>query len=898
MAAYTSSQTGLWNDSATWGGGGYPVAGDTAAINHEVVYNVTGSTSPFYGDVTINYSNGDGHLRHLTGTHMNMNGVLRVNGGIYEMVDDVVLAFTGDNSPDHGLYIDNDDHTTFLATGTTPVAETRMSTSGDAGDMYIPVEDASDFATGDWISVFFRHGDLKSREDFLNEVGYPSGVLQSDGVMNTGQYGSDPNDTNRFFAEPTRAVDEGFIIHDIDSNNIYVRDLLGPEASITAANSNEITVDNSKVFRELQSIIFGSGSKRTTTTISSIDYVKDVITLNDTISDSNVVGQKVYLTALKKHKYKRTVVRTMANQVVSEAASGATSITLSNVGDYSIGDKFFVEHVVKVGDDWDIVMPNNANSWYQDIQIRHEITGINNNTLTFTPALPYKVYANSFAYKVTRPIVIRGASDDPSDGTCKPYIYAANNTNQRTIAGRSSYRRKLLMKDIDCFGLGNSNGNFQFHLRGGFHDGYWRYSTSIEGLVIDAAGNNHAYYVRHDADYYRTYRCHIVANWYRASYSGREGFGIYNGAFLNNRRGFENVTTGQYGSYVGFVRSTRSYDYHRLYHRSAGQNISAFQVFSQNETGIRMDIRQMTVQCEFCSKYYTFYYANREADFYYGKMTQITNDSNQALRQKAYNPNNRIGGYDAQAFASMFRDLDFEIDNDLYLCGGLLRYNRNERVYEMTHCYGGSNNNPIGYFEELYLEPNETVKIKAEAKIHPNNPNTNWQFRPKLLYSLSAHSEKYNQSEANGVIHQDIAGGADLTEDFDFVGDLSKLDQNTKYPQLNYGNDGYFKMNDASHPDYFASASRDVFNSKTSYNSLTVTVTNKFPYKAKLTYGLGAVNSNAGYGWYFKPYIVARTKSGGLLSKLHDRIRSLVPTYRSLGSVVTKQKKRLGGARL
>lgn len=897
MAAYTSTQTGLWNDSATWGGGGYPSTDDTATINHEVVYNLTSSSSPFYGDVTINYSNGDGHLRHLEDTHMNMNGVLTVNGGIYEMVDGTTLAFTGNNDQDHGLLIDSDDHTTFLATGTTPVAETRFSTSGDAGDMYLPVEDASDFASGDWISVFFRYGDLKSREDFLNETGYPSGVLQGDGVMNTGQYaGSALPSSSRFHNECSHATDEGFIVHDVSSNNIYVRDLIGPEATITKVASNKITVDNAKVFRETQAIIFGNGSTRTTSTITSINYNNNKITLADTLSDSNVVGEKVYLTALKKHQYKRTIVRRMGSMVPTETASGATTITLSSVGDYSVGDEFFVEHTVEEGSDWATIIPNDASTWYQDVQVRHKVTGISGNTLTFTPALPYKVYANSFAYKITRPINIKGASDDPTDGTCKPYILAINNTSTRVIAGQTRYRRKMLVKDLGCFGLGNSSSTYQWYVRGGFNDGYWRYSSGFEGLVLDAAGNNHGYYVRHDLDYYRSYRCHIVANWYRGSYSGREGFGIYNAAILNCRRGFENTTSGQFGSYLGFIRNTRSYDYYRAYHRSNGQNISQYQIFVQNEAGLRQDVRQMVVQCELYTRYYGYYYGGQQSDFYYGKIKQITSDNTQSIRQFAYNPNNRIGNYDAQGYASLFRDLDYEIDNDLYFCGGLLRYDKEEGAFEMTHCYGADYRYPQGYFEELYLEPNETVTIKAEAKIHPNNPNSNWQYRPYLVYSLSAFNIRTDQQDYTGVIHQNITGGTDLDKDFDFVGDLNKLDKNTKYPLLNYGNDGNFNYDSSSHPDHFGS--RDQIDSKTVYKAQSITVTNPFPFKSKLTYGLGAVSSNAAYGWYMKPYIVARSHGGNMISKLHDRIRSFLPTFRRKGSVAEKQKKRIGGARL
>ena len=41
MATYTSTQSGPWNDPATWGGGGFPqVTGDVFNIGHQVTMNL------------------------------------------------------------------------------------------------------------------------------------------------------------------------------------------------------------------------------------------------------------------------------------------------------------------------------------------------------------------------------------------------------------------------------------------------------------------------------------------------------------------------------------------------------------------------------------------------------------------------------------------------------------------------------------------------------------------------------------------------------------------------------------------------------------------------------------------------------------------------------------------
>ena len=55
MAAYTSTQSGNWNDAATWGGGGWPeLAGDTATVSagHTVTYNVAADVE--MGAITTN----------------------------------------------------------------------------------------------------------------------------------------------------------------------------------------------------------------------------------------------------------------------------------------------------------------------------------------------------------------------------------------------------------------------------------------------------------------------------------------------------------------------------------------------------------------------------------------------------------------------------------------------------------------------------------------------------------------------------------------------------------------------------------------------------------------------------------------------------------------------------
>lgn len=60
MTAYTSTQSGNWNDTATWGGGGFPIAGDSATISTGHVVTVTANaevgTSPLTDSVELTVS--------------------------------------------------------------------------------------------------------------------------------------------------------------------------------------------------------------------------------------------------------------------------------------------------------------------------------------------------------------------------------------------------------------------------------------------------------------------------------------------------------------------------------------------------------------------------------------------------------------------------------------------------------------------------------------------------------------------------------------------------------------------------------------------------------------------------------------------------------------------------
>ncbi len=92
MTAYTSTQTGDWDDALTWGGGGFPTTADTAAISAGDIVSVKGAE--LCGDITVDPS-----------------GSLRFDG----QSDTVAAVMTLDN----GSTITNNGAVDATATGTT-----------------------------------------------------------------------------------------------------------------------------------------------------------------------------------------------------------------------------------------------------------------------------------------------------------------------------------------------------------------------------------------------------------------------------------------------------------------------------------------------------------------------------------------------------------------------------------------------------------------------------------------------------------------------------------------------------------------------------------------------------------------------------------------------------------
>jgi len=359
MAAYTSSQSGNFTSSSTWGGGGYPSAnGDTFVVSsgHTVTYNTNSPVSTGFGDSYI-----DGTLTHASGaTHIRMNGRLYIRAnGLYQMNPSSTHSIKGTQGDQHGIWQENQNEASFIAEGSAPMPETTLSASQTVYNGSYSFTSASNFKAGEWCAVY--------RDQPAN-------------------YEHDN--------------DEGFIIHEVSGNTVYFREFVGPSATITSGSGTTLIVDNANIFRVNQRLIFGTGSNRNVANkITAIDYASNAITLQTAINGT-VDGLTVYTTGVHKNHASGDRVRKIATVPSADASSGATQLTLIDATNFDIGDKFIIEH-----------------SWSAStnvyVNVEHTISGKSGNTLTFSPALPAAVNTTNFCTITSRDCVVK--SDSTSD---------------------------------------------------------------------------------------------------------------------------------------------------------------------------------------------------------------------------------------------------------------------------------------------------------------------------------------------------------------------------------------------------------------------------------------------------------------------------------------------------
>ena len=455
MAALSSTQSGNWSSSSTWGGV-TPADGDTFTINrgHKVTVNSDQRPTNGYGDITVY-----GNLHITTNGKFRLNGRITVwgqNTGDYNsdkwFVDgdnttggllstegnNVVIEVRGNNADQHGIWVETQRFASMKLDADDKKTTTALSAAISVFDEYITVDSTTGFAAEDWIAVY-----------------------------------RDGNQDNRVLG------DEGFWVHDVDSQNnrIYIRQYVSPTAVISKKSGSTITVDNAKVFRIGYKIIFGIGANRNVRTITDINYVSNVITLDSTVTGT-VDGLTVYQTGAEKPHVIDDAVQKIATTLTTAitSADSTDQITVGSANDISVGD----EIVIDVNNDTDT-------NW--DYDSKYTVTAKSGNTLTLDDQVRHLHKVGSLVNILTRHVTIKGV--DTSTDT-RPFLYTEYWTDFSNC-----HTRHIMLRNVRFTQWGNNTNNTYYRgvMIAGYNseyrddagsDGRYQFQSRVQGIVVDS----------------------------------------------------------------------------------------------------------------------------------------------------------------------------------------------------------------------------------------------------------------------------------------------------------------------------------------------------------------------------------------------------------------------------
>ena len=525
MASLTSSQTGNWTSSTTWGGS-TPAAGDTFTISagHRVTIDSDVEVATGFGDITCH-----GSLYLDNSAKLVMNGRITVrassktqyftegntsSGGQLEMRPGSEIAISGSNSDQHGVWVETEKYTSIICSGSDNNFNTTLSSSHDYQTDYLSVADASNFAAEDWITVFKRNVDYRV------------------------------------------STDEGMWVHDVDTGNnrIYYRQFVSPSATITKVSGTNIFVDNVKVFRKGYKIIFGTGANRNVATILSISPRRNKMLVDTSISGT-VVGEKVYQTGTEKYHVDGSMVKRMATTLTTAitTADSTDQITIGDASDINVGDEILID----VNNDTDT-------AW--DYNTRYVVTAKSGNTLTLHVQVRYVHKVGSLIVILTKDTRIRAADDSSNT---RVFVYVERWTSN------DGYTRRVLFRNVEFKGLGrNTSSTYYNGVMIGGKTAYLRDDTDTDGENFESAFDSCVY---NSCNYLSSYAGLACRDTYRfiyrncVSYRGERGWWGYSGNydlrftnFYSTRHSYSGwMSDGWYNPYkrLAYIYVTRTDDY-------------------------------------------------------------------------------------------------------------------------------------------------------------------------------------------------------------------------------------------------------------------------------------------------------------------------------------------------
>lgn len=454
MAALSSTQSGNWSSSSTWGGS-TPADGDTFTINrgHKVTVNSDQRPTNGWGDITVY-----GNLHLETNAQFRLNGRITVWGqndgnynsnkwfaegdnttaGLFSVTgSSITVEVRGNNADQHGIWVETQRFASMKLDGDEKKTTTELAVAVDVFDSYLEVDSTSGFAEEDWVAVY-REQD------------------QDDRVLG----------------------DEGFWIHDVDTanNRLYIRQYVSPTATITKVNNDKIFVDNARVFRVGYKLIFGTGSNRNVRTITDIGLKNNRITLNSNVTGT-VVGETVYQTGAETVHAIDDKVQKIATTLTTaiSTANSTNQIVVGSADDISVGD----EIIIDVNNDVDT-------GW--DYNTQYTVTAKSGNTLTLDANVRYVHKVGSLVNILTRNVTFKGV--DTSTDT-RPFLYVEYWTDLS-----NAHTRHIRLKNIRFTQWGNNTNSTYYRgvMIAGYNseyrddagsDGRYQFQSRLQGCVID-----------------------------------------------------------------------------------------------------------------------------------------------------------------------------------------------------------------------------------------------------------------------------------------------------------------------------------------------------------------------------------------------------------------------------
>ena len=442
MATINSAQTGNFSSTSTWSGGVLPGDGDTFNILASHTVTIDTNQQPTNGFADSNIS---GILTNANNTALRMNGRLKVlSGGTLHLKDTFLMQFKGSDADDHGFQIDNTSNADVIIEGDDGMPCTTLASAAIENVTSLSFTSAAEFSVGDWFAVFDNTTAFTSN---ANTVGTPEWR------------------------------DEGFIVHEKDGNTVYFRHFVTPDdVTVSSFSGTRVFLSNIKKFRKGDYVIFGTGSNRNVGKIANINYGRGFFTFDSSVT-GNPAGQTVYLTGTQKNHISGSKVRKVATTVASEAASGQTTVVLTDASGFGNNDEIYIQDVSESGGTTD----------YADAKdVDYTISSISTNTLTLSSNTNNKILAGSFVTRLSRSIRFEALTP----GTDKFSFF---------INHRSTYDRSLVLKDVyfkDC-GDDNSNTRQGCVIRGYFSNDdadidvtptqtwpYRSFGPWLEGIVV------------------------------------------------------------------------------------------------------------------------------------------------------------------------------------------------------------------------------------------------------------------------------------------------------------------------------------------------------------------------------------------------------------------------------